>query len=51
VDRRKYPRGTEYIQEGSSPLVPSPIQTLTHQMWVSAEEYKEDPDIIHKKAF
>ena len=24
---------------------------LTVQMWVSAEEYREDPDIIHKKAF
>jgi centractin len=21
------------------------------KMWVSADEYKEDPDIIHKKAF
>jgi hypothetical protein len=26
-------------------------RALTCQMWVSADEYKEDPDIIHKKAF
>jgi hypothetical protein len=29
-----------------------PLGNLAHaQMWVSADEYKEDPDIIHKKAF
>jgi len=32
---------------------PSMIHALLNfllQMWVSAEEYQEDPDIIHKKA-
>jgi len=30
---------------------PSKFQILTLlQMWVSAEEYQEDPDIIHKKS-
>jgi len=30
---------------------PSTFQILTLlQMWVSAEEYQEDPDIIHKKS-
>lgn len=36
---------------GVSTSSPSPeTHFATRQMWVSAEEYQEDPDIIHKKS-
>lgn len=53
LDRRQYLGWTEHIQKGQ--FVSTDLQLgseLTRaQMWVSADEYKEDPDIIHKKAF
>jgi len=51
MDRRIHFSWSKYLQKGKPQLpfdVPDSNSLL--QMWVSAEEYQEDPDIIHKKS-
>jgi hypothetical protein len=50
MDRRVYPCRVKYIQKSKS-FQHAWVTLLSDrpQMWVSAEEYQEDPDIIHKK--
>ena len=49
MDWRVYPCRVEYIQKGLSFRHVHVLLSHYPQMWVSAEEYQEDPDIIHKK--
>lgn len=51
LDRWLYPRWSQHFQEGISNLAifRSIEKRQLFQMWVSAEEYQEDPDIIHRK--
>ena len=50
MDWRVYPSWPEHFQEGTSSLGSANSDVSPRsQMWVSAEEYQEDPDIIHKK--
>lgn len=44
VDRREHFCGAEHLSQGMS----APHATDRAQLWVSAEEYQEDPDCIHK---
>ena len=43
----------EHVQEGTKLSLNCDVARIlidfSLQMWVSAEEYQEDPDIIHKK--
>ena len=50
MDWRVYPCRVKYIQKSMSFQHAYVIFfSDCPQMWVSAEEYQEDPDIIHKK--
>lgn len=52
MDWRWYPGWIEYFQKGRIPSGSSAfllLLTMREKMWVSADEWHEDPEIIQRK--